>query len=123
MTPEDEEARLRAAMAEAHRQDAAQTPRFESMWSSARRARPRRPAWRWVVLPTAVVAAAAAVWLVSQPGPPPSPPAWLGVETRWVAPTDFLLQTPDLMTLRSLPTLDPAADPWTARPPAPRGLP
>ena len=47
---------------------------------------------------------------------PPSP--ILG--TRWVGPTDFLLETPDLMTLRTLPALDPAADPWTARPASPR---
>ena len=121
MTPGDDEARLRAAMAEAHRQDAAHTPHFEAMWSASRRSRPHRPPWRWAVLTTAAVGAAVTVWLVSRPKPAPA--AWLTVETRWVAPTDFLLQTPDLTTLRSLPTLDPAADPWTARPPAPRGLP
>ena len=121
MTPGDEDARLRAAMAEAHRQDAAQTPRFEAMWSSARRSRLHRPTLRWALLSTAVVAAAAGVWLVSRPKPVPA--TWPTVETRWVAPTDFLLVTPDLITLRSLPALDPAADPLTAKPPEPRGLP
>jgi len=108
-------------MAEAHRQDAAQVPRFEAMWSSARRSRPHRSTWRWAVLSTAVVAAASVVWLVTRPKPVTA--AWPTVETRWVAPTDFLLVTPDLITLRSLPVLDPAADPWTAKPPEPRGLP
>jgi hypothetical protein len=121
VTAKDDEARLRAAMAEAHRQDAAQTPRFGPMWDSARRSRPYRAPWRWAALSTAVAGAAVAVWLMSRPKP--APEAWLTIETRWVAPTDFLLQTPDLTALRSLPTLDPAADPWTARPPGPRGLP
>ena len=121
MTPGDEDARLRDALAEAHWQDATQTPPFQAMWSSARRARPRRSAWRWAALSSAVVAAAAVVWLLARPKPMPT--TWPVVETRWVAPTDFLLVTPDLMTLRSLPGLDPTADPWTTTPPEPRGLP
>jgi hypothetical protein len=121
VTPGDEDARLRAAMSEAHRQDPAQTPRFEAVWSSARRSRPHRSTWRWALVPTAIVAVAAVIWLVSRPTP--VPPTWPTVETRWVAPTDFLLVTPDLITLRSLPTLDPATDPWTVKPPEPRGLP
>ena len=121
MTPGDEDARLRAAMAEAHRQDPAQMPRFEETWSTARRSRPHRSTWRWALVSTAAVATAAAVWLVSRPKPVTA--TWPTVETRWVAPTDFLLVTPDLITLRSLPALDPSADPWTAKPPEPRGLP
>ena len=121
MKPGDDEARLRAAMAEAHRRDAGQTPRFETMWTAARRARSGRPAWRWAVLSTAVAAAAVGLWVIARPGPPPAP--WPVISTRWVGPTDFLLETPDLVTLRSLPPIDPAEDPWTARPPAPRGLP
>ena len=119
MTPGDDDARLRAAMAEAHRQDAEQTPRFEATWAAAR-SRPRRANWRWAALGAGLVAAAAGVWVAMRPQPPPAPPI-LG--TRWVGPTDFLLETPDLMTLRTLPPLDPDADPWTARPPAPRGTP
>lgn len=118
MTPGDDEARLRAALAEAHREDA--TPSFEATWAAARRSTPRRSTWRWAVVGTGLAVAAAGVWLVTRPTPPPAAPI-LG--TRWVGPTDFLLETPDLMTLRTLPPLDPAADPWTARPPAPRGNP
>ena len=120
MTPGDDDARLRAEMAEAHRRDAEQTPRFETMWASARTSTPRRSTWRWAVLSTGLAAAAVGVWLVARPKPPP---AWPVIGTRWIGPTDFLLETPDLITLRTLPALDPDADPWTARPPAPRGVP
>jgi hypothetical protein len=108
-------------MSEAHRQDGAQTPRFEETWGAARQSRPRRSTWRWALVSMAAVAAAAVVWLVSRPKPEST--TWPTVETRWVAPTDFLLVTPDLITLRSLPALDPDAHPWTAKPPEPRGLP
>lgn len=118
MTPGDDDARLRAALAEAHRRDAEQTPRFEATWA-APRSRPGRSTWRWAALGAGLVATAAGVWVVLRPEPPPAMPM-LG--TQWVGPTDFLLETPDLMTLRTLPSLDPDADPWT-RPPAPRGTP
>lgn len=121
MTPGDDEARLRAAMAEAHREDARRMPRFEATWAAARRPRTRRATWRWAVLSTALASGAVGVWLLARPKP--SPDAWLTLGTRWVGPTDFLLETPDLITLRSLPTLDPAADSSTARPPVPRGRP
>jgi hypothetical protein len=120
VTPGDDEARLRAAMAEAHREDAERTPRFDATWAAARRSRPRRSTWRWAVAGAGLAVAAAGVWLVSRPKPPR---ASLILGTRWVGPTDFLLETPDLMTLRTLPPLDPDADPWTTRPPAPRGTP
>jgi hypothetical protein len=113
----DDEARLRAAMSEAHRQDAEHTSSFDAMW---RRTDPRRPTWRWAGLATGLAAAAVGIWLVSRPEPPPA--SWPAIDTRWAGPTDFLLQTPDLITLRSLPPLDPTADPWTARP-ARRGTP
>ncbi len=102
MTPGDDEAQLRAALAEAHQQDERHTPPFARMWSATRRpgsARSRRLVF------TAGLAAAAgvAIWMVTRPAPPP---AWQPTGTRWVAPTDFLLDTPDMVTLRTLPTLD-----------------
>jgi len=109
VTPGDEEARLRAAMTEAHRDDARQMPRFESTWASAQRPRAHRLAWRWAALSTAVVAAAVGGWLVARPRSAPAP--WPVHGTRWVGPTDFLLETPDQITLRSLPTLDPRGRP------------
>jgi len=44
-----------------------------------------------------------AIWAVTHPAPPPP---WQPTGTRWVAPTDFLLETPDMVTLRTLPTLE-----------------
>ena len=106
MTPGDDEARLRAALAEAHRDDARRMPGFGATWASAQRDPGRRAAaWRWAVLSTALVAAGVATWLVTRPEAAPA--AWPTVSTRWVGPTDFLLETPDLVTLRSVPTLDP----------------
>lgn len=105
MTPGEDEARLRAALADAHREDARHLPGFEATWASAQRRPDRRTAWRWAVLSTALVAAGVATWLVARPKPVPA--AWPTVATRWVGPTDFLLETPDLVTLRSVPTLDP----------------
>ena len=105
MSSGDEDARLRAAMSEAHRQDLEHTPSFDQMW---RRSRPRRATWRWSGLAAGLAAAAAGIWLVTRPSPPST--SWPAIDTRWVGPTDFLLETPDLITLRSLPPLDPAHD-------------
>jgi hypothetical protein len=105
VTPGDEEARLRAALGEAHREDPRRMPGFEATWASAQRRPGGRTAWRWAALSTALVAAGVATWLVARPKPAPA--AWPTVGTRWVGPTDFLLETPDLVTLRSVPTLDP----------------
>jgi hypothetical protein len=55
----------------------------------------------------ATVGVAIGVWVVSRPS---APPASLPTGTRWIAPTDFLLDTPDLVTLRTVPALDPADD-------------
>jgi hypothetical protein len=120
MTPGDDEARIRAALAEAHRDD--RTPPFDSMWARAGRTRrAHSPARRWVVLSAGLAAAAAVgVWLVARPRPATG---WHPTGTRWIGPTDFLLETPDLVTLRTLPSLDPTADPLVSPPPARRGLP
>ncbi len=101
MRPADDEARLRAALAEAHRQDVERTPSFARMWSPTRR--PRSARSRRLVLGGLVAAAAVAIWAVTRPA---APPPWHPTGTRWVAPTDFLLETPDMVTLRTLPTLE-----------------
>ncbi len=110
MTPEDDEARLRAALAEAHRRDGARTPSFERrpVGRSPDAARLwRSTAWR---LPAALAAAAVALWTCGSSPEPQPPPTWQPSGTRWIAPTDFLLETPDLITLRTLPGLDPSTD-------------
>jgi len=108
MSPEDDERRLRAALAEAHRRDAETTPPFARVWAGDR-SPASQPAIRWGVV-SAGVAAVATVLLVWLARTPPSSVAF-PTGTRWVAPTDFLLETPDLVTLRTLPALDPARDP------------
>jgi len=114
MTPGDDEARIRAALAEAHRHDAERAPSFQRVLSVARRTPRPRPARRIVLAAALGVAVGVALWFVARPHPAP---AWQPTGTRWIAPTDFLLETPDLVTLR---TLDQAADPLLHPPPAPR---
>lgn len=118
MTAGDDEARLRAAMVEAHRVDARVTPPFARLWRGQRAA---RHALRWTILSAGLAAALALVVWQSPPSSPPPAPFPLG--TRWIAPTDFLLQTPDLITLRTLPVLE-RADDTLLRPPtdSPREL-
>lgn len=117
MSETDDEARLRAALAEAHRRDAEVTPSFASVRDGARRSGARRPP-RWPVLAVGLAAALAfVVWRVQRPGLPPAP---LPTGTRWIAPTDFLLDTPDLVTLRTVPALDLPGDGFLNPPTAPR---
>ena len=106
MKPDDDDA-LRAAFAEAHRADAEQIPSFDQAWGRARRGgRLRASPTPWLVTcATLVTAAGLAVWLVGRLGPPPSQ---LPAGTSWRGPTDFLLETPGLVTLRTVPDLVPA---------------
>ena len=124
MKPEDSEARIRAALADAHRGDAAREPSFERMWRAARRSEPVHSSPLPWFLACASLAAAMglAVWLVGRLGPPP---AQLPAGTRWVGPTDFLLETPGLVTLRTVPEIGSGALP-SGGPPRPderRGTP
>src|SRR5271156_5263855 len=104
MKPDDDDA-LRSAFAEAHREDAQRRPAFDQTWAKARRdSQPRPSATPWLVTwATLVGAGGLAVWLVGQLGPPPAP---LPTGTSWRGPTDFLLETPGLVTLRTVPILN-----------------
>jgi hypothetical protein len=110
VSSEDEEARLRAALAEAHRRDVEVTPAFARVWGP-RRSTAARPVTRWVVLSAGVLAVVVAlvVWRTRVPHEVGSS---LPAGTRWIGPTDFLLQTPDLVTLHTVPALDLASDPY-----------
>jgi hypothetical protein len=105
MKPDDDDA-ARAALADAHRGDAARTPSFERVWSGAcRSGRPRNSPVPWLMTCASLAAAMGlAVWLVGRLGPPP---AQLPTGTSWRGPTDFLLETPGLVTLRTVPELVP----------------
>jgi hypothetical protein len=99
MKPDDDDA-LRAAFADAHRRDAEHLPSFNQVWRTAHN-RQRPSSVPWLLTCASLVAAAGlAVWLVGHLGPPP---AQLPGGTTWRGPTDFLLETPGLITLRTVP--------------------
>lgn len=104
MKPDDGEARIRAALAEAHRDDPARMPSFDRAWAAAGRNRQTRPiALPWLLTCASLAAALGlSAWLVGQLGPPS---AELPNGTHWSYPTDFLLDTPGLVTLRTVPEL------------------
>jgi hypothetical protein len=104
MKPDDGEARIRDALAEAHRADAARMPSFERVWAAAGRTGPTRHAALPWLLTCASLASALGLsaWLVGQLGPPP---AKLPTGAHWSYPTDFLLSTPGLVTMRTVPEL------------------
>jgi hypothetical protein len=110
MSSEDDEARLRAALAEAHRRDVEVTPAFGRLWGP-HGSTAARLVTRWLVLSAGALAAVGAL-VVWRPGVPAPVASSLPAGTRWIGPTDFLLQTPDLVTLRTVPTLDLDSDPY-----------
>ncbi len=114
MKPDDDDI-LRKAFREAHRKDTERMPSFDQAWRAARRSGQTRPsAVPWLVTcATLVTAAGLAVWLVSQLGPPP---AQLPTGAAWRGPTDFLLETPGLVTLRTVPQLVPTLPDSVLRP-------
>jgi hypothetical protein len=105
MKSEDDDA-LRAALAEAHREDAAQTPPLQRMLGNQANSRPRSDSpLPWLVTCVSLAAALGlAAWLVGRLGPPPAP---LPNGTHWSFATDFLLETPGSVTLRTVPHLLP----------------
>jgi hypothetical protein len=121
MKPEDDDA-LRNALADAHRSDAARTPSFDRVWSAARRGGgARHSPLPWLVTCASLTAALGlAALLVGRLGPPPAP---LPIGTRWIGPTDFLLETPGLVTLRTLPELVPSIRELPPDPGTRRGIP
>ncbi len=114
MKPDDDDT-LKAALAEAHRADTARSPSFDKAWRAARRGSQTRasPVPWLVTCATLVTAAGLAMWLVSQLGPPP---AQIPAGTVWRGPTDFLLETPGLVTLRTVPQLVPTLPDSVLRP-------
>jgi hypothetical protein len=114
MKPDDDDA-LRAAFAEAHRADSERMPTFGRVWPTARRSGRTGPSpMPWLLtVATLATAAGLAVWLVGQLGPPP---AQLPAGTSWRGPTDFLLETPGLVTLRTVPDLVPSFSDSVLRP-------
>jgi hypothetical protein len=121
MKSDDDDA-LRATLAEAHRGDAARTPSFDRVWAAAHRGSPpRHSPVPWLVTCASLAAALGlAAWLVGRLGPPP---AQLPTGTSWIGPTDFLLETPGLVTLRTVPELVPSVPDQFPAPGTRRGKP
>ena len=107
MKPDVDEA-LRAALAEAHRHDEAKMPSFERVWKEAGQGPVQHPSpLPWLMTCASLAGALGlAAWLIGQLGPPP---AQFPGGTRWNGPTDFLLETPGLVTLRTVPEFPDAA--------------
>jgi hypothetical protein len=124
MNSDDDEARIRAALDEAHRDDATRMPSFDRLWADAQRNRRARSSpFAWLLTCVSLAAAMGlSAWFVRQIGPPP---AKLPTGARWYGPTDFLLETPGLVTLRTVPELGPASSSPLRLPPvdALRGTP
>jgi hypothetical protein len=119
MKPEDDDA-LRDALADAHH--GARTPSFRELWDPARRPTPvQRSPLPWLVTCASLLAALGlTTWLVGRLGPPP---AQIPAGTRWVGPTDFLLDTPDMVTLRTIPELVPSLEASPLKPRVHQGTP
>jgi hypothetical protein len=102
----DDEADLRAAFAGMRREDAAGAPAFEAVVTAASRgvAKRRRP-WLVPTLTGTVAAAALAVAVTAVlRRPEPRIPATRTIE-EWIAPTDFLLETPGRELLETVPEI------------------
>jgi len=104
-----DDADLRQAFAVLRREDAKAAPIFEAVLA---RARPRRLAPLGGLLVAASVVAAILGVLVRRPDPPP-PVASLGT---WIAPTDFLLDTPGRQIVQTVPRIGGVLEPRRVSP-------
>ena len=102
---------LRQAFAVLRREEAKAVPAFEAVRARARVGMPR-VAPLGTLLVAATVAAAILGVVVSRPGPPP-PMAAMG---RWIAPTDFLLDTPGREIVRTVPQIGRVLTPRSVSP-------
>lgn len=101
-TPPDDETGLREAFAALRREDAATAPPFARVLAG--RVVHRRflaPLLGRLVAAASLAAAVVVAVAVRRPAPPP---AALSIEP-WTAPTDFLLQTPGLELLETVPRI------------------
>ena len=102
---------LRQAFAVLRREEAKAAPAFEAVRARARVGIPR-VAPLGALLAAATVAAAVFGVVVRRQGPPP-PMAAIGA---WVAPTDFLLDTPGREIVQTVPRIGGVLDPRSVSP-------
>lgn len=94
---------LRERFARLRAEDSASAPAF-SLKRPARA--PRRQVPAWAMATAAAASAVAVLWLTTADGNGNGPAAGLDLSTTaWVAPTDFLLETPGRDLLRALPRI------------------
>ena len=98
---------LREAFAALRREDAARTPTFDALLAGAAgeaRRGPRHPLWSvgGLAVAAAVLVAVIVGVRVRRPAPMPSPMVSL---EQWTAPTAFLLRTPGLEILETVPRI------------------
>jgi anti-sigma-K factor RskA len=121
MKPDQEDARLREAIASLRQANERMTPAFSTTWSSAQRQLLAKVPGRWRHLRAALAGVAlvaiAVAWQFRQPRhvepAPHPPPAISSTEpmaispvytlARWRSPTDFLLASPNQELLRGMP--------------------
>jgi hypothetical protein len=100
---------LREAFAVLRREDERAAPTFEAVRA---RVRPRRVAPLGGLLAAASVAAAVLGVVLRHPDPPPPPVSM----SHWIAPTDFLLETPGREIVQTVPRIGSVLEPRSVLP-------
>lgn len=108
---DQDDADLRQAFAALRREEAKAAPTFEAVRAQAR-GRPRRLAPLGGLLVAASVAAAILGIVVRRPDPPPP----MASMEQWIAPTDFLLDTPGREILQTVPQIGRVQKPRSVSP-------
>lgn len=98
MHDRDDDSDLREAFQELRREDAEQLPAFGALLADA--GRRRHVGSRAVLAAAALVATVVAGALLRRPAPQPPAAEAIG---HWIAPTDFLLNTPGREMLETVP--------------------
>jgi hypothetical protein len=102
---DEDDADLRQAFAVLRREEAKAAPTFEALRSRAHGG-PRRLAPLGGLLVAAAAAAAILGIVVRRPDPPPP----MASMEQWIAPTDFLLDTPGRDIVRTVPRIGGSLD-------------
>lgn len=102
---QDDGADLRAAFAVVRREDAAGAPPFEAVLAASRRATHRRRPWLVPALTGTMAAVVVAVAVLTVARRPEPRPPWAPSIEDWTAPTDFLLETPGMELLETVPSI------------------
>ena len=107
-----DDADLRQTFADLRREEAKAAPTFEAVRARAHGG-PRRLAPLGGLLAAAGVAAVLLGIVVRRIDPPPPPMASMG---EWIAPTDFLLNTPGREIVHTVPRIGDVIEPWRVSP-------